>query len=337
MRPLLRVRPYQRGVSNLIQVAAGAIEDGEGCILIARRPDHVHQGGLWEFPGGKLEPGESPEQGLTRELAEELGIRVLGSRPLIRVHHDYGDRRVLLDVRRVESFAGEPHGREGQSLAWQHPDAMNPTAFPAADRPIITALRLPNLYLITGPDPRQPDSFLFCLNRALEGGVRLVQLRAHGLSDADYGRLARRAFDLCEGLGARLMLNAPPAKARELPCHGLHLSGRRMWALGERPQADGLWIGASCHNRQDLEQAGRLGLDYALLSPVKPTRSHPGARPLGWEGFAVLAEEAVLPVFALGGLGPADVETAIDQGAQGVAAIRGLWPSSGQRGDSLLD
>lgn len=314
--------------TNLIQVAAGAIEDDRGRILITRRPAHVHQGGLWEFPGGKLESGESPEQGLTRELAEELGIRVLASRPLIRVHHDYGDRRVLLDVRRVESFTGEPRGREGQSLTWKHPDAMNPTAFPAADRPIIKALQLPNLYLITGPDPRQPDAFLARLDSALEGGVRLAQLRAHGLSDGAYGRLARRAFDLCERRGARLMLNAPLAKAGELPSHGLHLSGRRMWTLGERPHADGLLIGASCHNRRDLDQAGCLGLDYALLSPVKPTRTHPGAVPLGWEGFAALAEGAALPVFALGGLRPADVGTAIAHGAQGIAAIRGLWPSS---------
>ena len=127
-----------------IHVMAGAIADADGRILVARRPDHVHQGGLWEFPGGKLEPGETPEQGLARELDEELGVTVQASRPLIRVHHDYGDRHILLDVRRVESYRGEPRGLDGQPLAWLHPDAMDPAGFPAADRPIINALRLPS-------------------------------------------------------------------------------------------------------------------------------------------------------------------------------------------------
>jgi len=130
---------------HLIHVMAGALEDRHGRILIARRPEGAHQGGLWEFPGGKLEPGETPQRGLERELAEELGIRVLASQPLIRVLHDYGDRRVLLDVRRVTSFAGVPVGREGQPLAWRHPEDMDPGDFPAADRPIITALRSPPL------------------------------------------------------------------------------------------------------------------------------------------------------------------------------------------------
>lgn len=129
---------------KIIHVVAGALADGRGRVLVTRRPEGAHQGGLWEFPGGKLEPGETPLAGLERELAEELGIRVLASRPLIQVHHDYGDRRVLLDVHRVTAFAGTPVGREGQPLDWRHPEDMDPADFPAADRPIITALRWPS-------------------------------------------------------------------------------------------------------------------------------------------------------------------------------------------------
>ena len=125
-----------------VHVVAGAIADAQGRVLVSRRPEGVHQGGLWEFPGGKLEPGETPQRGLERELAEELGIQVLESRPLLQVHHDYGDRRVLLDVHRVTSFAGAPVGREGQPLAWRHLEDLDPRDFPAADGPIITALRL---------------------------------------------------------------------------------------------------------------------------------------------------------------------------------------------------
>jgi 8-oxo-dGTP diphosphatase len=310
---------------GVIHVAAGAIRDARGRVLVTRRAENVHQGGLWEFPGGKLEPGEDAAQALRRELDEELGVRVLDFRPLIQVFHDYGDRRVLLDVHLVTAYAGEPNPCEGQPLAWWHPDAMDPAVFPDADRPVITALRLPDLYLITGPDPRRPDAFLRRLELSLQGGIRLVQLRAPELPAADYRALAHRVFDLCDRLDARLLLNTDPHRVVDLPCHGLHLTGERLSQLKDRPLDVGLWVGASCHTAWDLNQAAQFGLDYALLSPVKPTASHPGAAPLGWEGFAALTRTAVIPVFALGGLVPGDLPEAVRRGAQGVAAIRGLW------------
>lgn len=305
---------------------AGAVLDGAGRVLVTRRPDHVHQGGLWEFPGGKLEPEEAPEAGLARELMEELGITVYASRPLIRIHHDYGDRHILLDVRRVDAFGGSPQGLEGQPLDWLAPEDMDPAAFPAADRPIIAALRLPALLLITGSDPEDPDAFLGRLGRAIGGGVRLVQLRAHALGDAAYRDLALRAFDLCETASVRLLLNRDPDRVADLPRHGLHLNARQLAALDRRPGRSSDLVGASCHDAAELDRAARFGLDYALLSPVRPTATHPQARPLGWEGFAELADPASLPVYALGGLNRTDLGDAIRHGAQGIAAIRGLWP-----------
>ena len=148
-------------VNELMQVAAGAVRDTRGRVLIAKRPDGVHQGGLWEFPGGKLQLGESPQDGLARELLEELGIRIRAWRPLIRLQHDYGDRHVVLHVYRIDAYDGIASGQEGQPLAWVKPDAMDPALFPAADRQIINALRLPTLYLITGQNPQSTDS-LFC-------------------------------------------------------------------------------------------------------------------------------------------------------------------------------
>ncbi|WP_295449078.1 Nudix family hydrolase [uncultured Thiodictyon sp.] len=313
--------------SKQIHVMAGVLQDAEGRVLVTRRPEAAHQGGLWEFPGGKLEPGETPEQGLSRELAEELGIEIHTSRPLIRVHHDYGDRHILLDVRRVVAHAGTPHGREGQPLDWLAPNAMDPTRFPAADRPIIMALRLPQRLLITGADPRDPATLLARLRRVLEAGIRLVQLRAHELDDAAYRDLAGRAFPLCAAAGARLLLNRDPVAVADCPCHGLHLTAHRLAALQRRPGAPDELVGASCHNAAELSRAAALGLDYALLSPVKPTATHPQARALGWPGFAALVDPIPLPVYALGGLTTTDLSDAIGHGAQGVAAIRGLWPN----------
>ncbi len=307
---------------------AGAIADADGRILVTRRADHVHQGGLWEFPGGKLEPGESPAQGLRRELSEELGIQIRSSRPLIRVSHDYGDLHVLLDVHRVDDYDGIPTGCEGQPLAWLTPEAMDPEQFPAADRPIINALRLPPVLLVTGEDPSRPDDFLGRLARAIMAGVMLVQLRAHSLTDDDYGRLAARAFALCERHRVRLLLNRDPRRACKLPRHGLHLTSRILMEVPARPGRPGELIGASCHDGAQLARAVELGLDYALLSPVKPTASHPDALPLGWRKFAELADSAQLPIYALGGLTLDDLGDAFEHGAQGIAGLRGLWPES---------
>lgn len=315
-------------LDNAVHVVAGAIGDAGGPILTTRRPDGVHQGGLWEFPGGKLEPGERPLEGLGRELAEELGITVQAARPLIRVRHAYADRAVLLDVYRVQRYTGTAVGREGQPLAWLCPAEMDEHLFPAADRPVIRALQLPDRMLITGADPARPAAFLRRLELALTTGIRLVQLRAPGLRSPAYIELARAAYECCARHGAWLLLNADPALAERLPCQGLHLTSARLRGLASRPGADGQLIGASCHDAEELSLAAALGLDYALLSPVRPTASHPGGSVLGWSRFAALVDRVNLPVYALGGLGEADLPAAWKAGAQGIAAIRGLWPTA---------
>jgi 8-oxo-dGTP diphosphatase len=313
------------GCLRPVHVAAGVISDEKGRVLIAQRPHGTHQGGLWEFPGGKVESGETPGQGLARELREELGILVSAVRPLIRIRHEYQDRCILLDVYRVRRYDGEPQGQEGQALAWVHPDRLKPTRMPAADRPIIMALRLPDQYLITGSNPFYHSCFMGRLSRALDRGHRLVQLRAHELVDAAYRDLAREVRQLCAKVGARVVLNRDPMIVAELEADGLHLTARQLLQLTARPAVSATLIGASCHNANELAHAEALALDYAILSPVHATASHPGAVPLGWRHFAELVESAALPVYAMGGLDAEDVDRAHAAGAQGVAGIRAYW------------
>ncbi len=125
-----------------IRVAVGVICDGAQNILIAKRPAHLHQGGLWEFPGGKIEAGESLSQALVRELREELGIAVnpQACESLVDIEHDYGDKAVRLEVCWVRDFSGEPEGREGQPLRWVSAEALTDYAFPVANQAIIQAL-----------------------------------------------------------------------------------------------------------------------------------------------------------------------------------------------------
>lgn len=317
--------PFPNNSSMILQVAAGAIFNGRGQVLLSKRPPHVHQGNLWEFPGGKLKPGEGVRQALSRELWEELGIRVLQARPLLQVRHDYPDRSVLLHTWRVESFSGTARGQEGQPVVWVQPENLSTYPLPAANRPIVTAVRLPPAYLVTGEPAENQTVFLDRLHQSLQSGVRLVQLRAKQLSPLHYQRLAREARRLCLEYEAILLMNASPVKAVELDADGVHLSSHRLMGLSQRPLAVDKWVAASCHNAEQLAHAARIGVDFAVLGPVLTTPSHPHTLPLGWKRFQTLVAQVPFPVYALGGMEPAHLEKAWNCGAQGIAAIRALW------------
>jgi mutator protein MutT len=128
---------------RLVHVVAGAVIDGAGRVLIAQRPTGTHLAGGWEFPGGKLEPGEDRAAGLARELHEELGITIATPRPLIRVRHAYPSRDVLLDMWIVTRYRGEPQGLDGQALRWCTREELDAVQLLPADAPIVRALWLP--------------------------------------------------------------------------------------------------------------------------------------------------------------------------------------------------
>lgn len=312
-------------MSDLVHVAVGVIEGADGRILIAQRPKQSHQGGLWEFPGGKLAVGENVHQALVRELREELAIETLASEPLIQIQHDYGDKKVLLDVRRVTRFTGEARGAEGQPLKWVEISQLKNYAFPAANRPIITALRLPQKMLVTGPACTQED-YLAAIQSAITSGTSGVQLRCPDMSTDDYLSLASACQRLCDFHKVPLFLNASPETFKRINGAGFHLNRHWLRQLTARPVAADILLGASCHDAEELQLAQALGVDYVSLSPVKATGSHPGAEFLGWENFAALVREIQVPVYALGGMTEADLSQAIAVGAQGIAAISCWWP-----------
>ncbi len=309
-----------------IHVAAAVIRGADARVLIAKRPLDKHQGGLWEFPGGKVEADERVEAALARELLEELGIVVTAAQPLIQVRHDYPDKQVLLDVWEVQAFTGEPHGAEGQPLMWVTADQLTNYSFPAANQPIVAAARLPHRYLIT-PDGVAPQWLLEGLARALDDGIRLIQLRVPSLPPAAYRALAERALALCEGR-AQLMLKGPLEWACEYPEAGWHLTAGQLreQAGRERPIAASRWLAASCHDAEELALAAAFGVDFVTLSPVRATASHPDASPLGWPQVADLLLGFDRPAYLLGGLQASDLSAARQAGAQGVAAIRAFWP-----------
>ena len=310
----------------LIHVAAAAVVNDSGDVLVSQRKQGTHLGGYWEFPGGKLETGESIDAALRRELKEELDIVPLSCRPLIRTRYDYPEKSVLLDVWKIDAYTGHAKGVEGQRIKWQAIETLHRRDFPPADVPIINALLLPERYLITG-EFNGADDFARRLSAALEAGIELVQLRlTHDWLQVHTRAHAAEIMALCGRLckqgGARLMLNiAEPTMMTAVD--GLHLNSRRLLQTQARPDYN--LVSASCHNREQLEHAQSVGVDFAVLSPVKRTTSHADARPLGWKAFHQMVDDINIPVYALGGLTADNIEQAWHCGAQGVAAISAFW------------
>lgn len=307
--------------AKLIEVAAGCLINPAGEVLIAQRPTGKIAAGQWEFPGGKIEAGESAREALLRELREEIGIEVRDARPLICVTHDYSDRRVRLDSWKITCWDGEPIGRESQALAWVTPQTIHDYPILAADAPIIAALDLPEHYVFTGA---------VMSSDAVRSGLAglppkaLLRLRLPALDDAAYGALAARIVPAAKARGLRVLLDRSPAMAEALGADGWHASVAQLRALEVRPALP-LCV-SSAHGADDLQRARALGFDAAVLGTVNTSDSHPGAATLGFTQAAQLTRDANLPVYWIGGLRLADVLTVQQHYAQGIAAIRTYWP-----------
>ncbi len=242
---------------------------------------------------------------------------MLAHRPLIRLCHDYAERSVWLDAHRVTRIQGAPRGREGQPLRWVNPETLPSIAMPAADVPIVTAIRLPEYYPITPPRLATCAELLCWIQDQLEKGHSLMQIRLPRFDEALLKDSLERAADLAGD--ARLLVNSADSSLLEHGADGLHLAARY---LNDPPARLGWPSAASCHGPEELRAARRAGVDFSVLSPLLPTASHPRARSLGWSRFAEWVDDCDMPVFALGGLSLGHLSEAWRHGAQGVSGIR---------------
>ncbi len=309
--------------TDLTEVVAAVLIRHGGEVMLASRPQGKVYAGYWEFPGGKVEPGESLEAALARELREELGIAVVRTGRWITRVFAYEHATVRLNFFRVFEWAGEPHPHEGQTFSWQQPEHVAVSPLLPANFPIVKALTLPPMLGITHAESLGVAAFLARLDTALAVGLRLIQVRDKSLPDDARLQLARETVRRAHAHGARVLVNGSLELARAAGADGVHLDSTAAARLAVRPDCD--WVGVSCHDAAELAHAAALGADYALLSPVLPTRTHPGAPTLGWEAFAALAAASPIPVYGLGGLERGDVALAQSHGAHGVALLRGAW------------
>jgi len=310
-------------ISAPVDVAVAVLIRSDGAVLLAQRPASKVYPGYWEFPGGKVEPSEPVGEALRREIREELGIEIERAYPWLTRVFTYPHAKVRLHFHRVTAWRGEPRALEHQAIAWQPPDAVRVDPLLPANGPVLRGLVLPEEYAITRAGELGIEPFLSRLEARLRGGLKLIQIREKTLARQAAEEFARRVVALVRARGAKVLVNSDAALAREIGADGVHLTAGQLHSAPARP--DFPWCGASCHSSEELRRAEALGVDFVVLGPVHATPSHPGAVPLGWERFREIAAGAALPVYALGGIVPGDLEQAMSCGAHGIAMVRGSW------------
>jgi 8-oxo-dGTP diphosphatase len=310
------VVPAKAGI-RLTEVAAAVIER-PGEFLLAQRPEGKPYPGYWEFPGGKIEPGEDARAALVRELREELGIEVLDCTPWITRVYAYTHATVRLHFFRVGRWAGEPQPLEDQAIAWQRLGAAHVSPMLPANAPVLAALALPDVMVVSDAAAVGVDAWVHRLETLLQDERVLVQIREKSLDGLRVQHLLSRALARAQPLGVPVVVNS--ASGTYPQCDGIHLTAAALMAAKERPR--GVLVGASCHDEAELDRVAHLGLDYAVLGPVRETSSHPGVAGIGWARFEALARERPMPIYAIGGMRRRDLPEARRRGAHGVA-LRG--------------
>ena len=313
-------------MTKIVDVAAAVmLRDNGRAFLLAQRPVGKVYAGYWEFPGGKVEPGETIRQALIRELQEELGITVTDCSPWLTRQFTYPHATVRLSFWRVTAWEGEigiTAPLEHAAVDWQKTgEAARVAPILPANDPILKALSLPTTMAITMAERDGSEPQLERLENALKRGLRLIQVRDKGLSVAERLSFARTVCQLAHRYDALVVINDDEALARQVGADGVHLSSARLATCSQRPAFT--WVGASCHSAGEIARAGELGFDYALLGPVFPTPTHPEATGLGWAEFARHVSGNTLPVMALGGMKPDMLPHAQAHGAHGMALMRG--------------
>ena len=305
----------------VLDVAAGVLKSADGKFLVAQRTKLGRYCGQWEFPGGKIEAGETSGQALLRELREELAINATEFRPLITLVHQYPEFCVRLHVFLVTKWTGKVESVEGQPLYWGALTDLKDMKMLAADAPIFSALELPSIYVFT-PVEVSVDQ----INSRVQtfGSDYFVRLRLPALSMPDYEAFARQVIQGGHIERSKLILDRGVELSRKLGC-GVHLPEYELIQSRNGLPDDLPHSIASIHGVNELKKAADIGVDALVIGAIKQTDSHPRQPGIGWEEFSRLVEQSSMPAYAIGGLSTEDLNQSWIHGAQGIAGISSFW------------
>jgi len=324
--------------SNRQVIAVGIITDCNGDYLIEQRHAKQHLANTWAFPGGKVQPCESPRSALRRELAEELAIQPGKLRWLLDIPWHYGEKQLFLRCYRVENWHGQIKPEEQQALYYQPLTPKNRLQWlknaPVANAGLINALLLPNIMRITPAvidTNRWVDEVL--ARAAPLKQPSLIQLRpqralAVGVWQALVERLMADGHWVLVNAAAQTeaLIEQLDPQSGQL---GVHLKQYQLASMPSRVlarwQQSGGLVSAAVHDLASLRLANCLSVDMVTASPVRSTPSHPGVAGAGWPWFAAITKQAVMPVYALGGVGPTDLFCVHRHRGFGVAGIGACW------------
>ena len=305
-----------------IEASVGIIFNESFQLLMAERPQSKTWSGWWEFPGGKIEKGETPLEALKRELKEEIGISVIDAEKWIVRKYAYEDYEVILHFYKVTQWSGNIEAKEEQKISWVLPDNNVVSPILPANDLIFKAISLPDIYAITNAY-EYSGNFLNKVEQQLNNGLGLIQIREKAISKNAFIELTKEIIQMAGNFDAKVMINSDINLAYKLNADGVHLNSSLLHRLSEIPKD--LIVSASCHSARDIEKAMTMDVSFVVLSPVQKTQSHPNTTPIGWDSFSKITQNYSIPIYALGGMKQDDIENAFNAGAIGIASQRAIW------------
>lgn len=303
-----------------LDVAAGILlrDGGEGQeFLLARRPEGRVFAGYWEFPGGKLESGETHRQALARELREELGITVGRAWPWLCREFVYPHAAVRLKFFRVTDWRGEIRPIEHSGFTWKGFFApLDVAPILPANGPILRALTLPSFYMETRAAENGINAELKRLEKALDDGARLIRIGDESFRERSFFTEAVKRLTQ-NRVAVRVLVSGDEVLARETGVDGVHYSPDALSRLKRRPPFE--WVAASCRSGEDLRRAARLGFDFAQFGAVSADLPPSEEGEIDWKRFSESVYDAPIPVFAGCGRRSGMLDAAREHGAHGIA------------------
>ncbi len=306
-----------------LNVSVGVLINPNKKILLAQRPESRTWSGWWEFPGGKLEKNEVPEEALARELKEEINIDVLNCEKWVTRNYLYEEYSVTLYFFKVTEWYGQITAKENQKLLWINPYEVNKSTILPPNLFILNALSLPTQYGITNMSETPKEIFFIQLLKQLEQGLKMIQIREKNLTLRELKKITLEIVKICKPFSAKVILNSSIELANDVNANGVHLNAIELKKFNKKSK--NIIVSASCHSEEEVKIAQDKDIDFVVLSPVKRTISHPEGVALGWDNFLNITNSYDIPIYALGGMKKIDINNALDSGAIGIASQRDIW------------